>query len=138
MKLLYLFTSISVIVALTSCAASIEQPSNNQTHPAKPVVHSHPATKSVSKKNGHDKKNPLTVSFYTKGQPKMPFEVIGEESISKFNMGGHKRQEAYIRDGMRELAAAMGGDAIIDIKHDSKTITGTVVAFKKDTVDNKV
>ena len=32
---------------------------------------------------------------------------------------------------MRELAAAMGGDAIINIKHDSKSISGTVVAYQQ-------
>jgi hypothetical protein len=118
MRILYLLGIIYVVLVLSSCANTTEQSSSNQTHPA-------PVTK--------EKKNPLAVSFYTKEQPKVPYEVLGEESISKFNPGGHKRQEAYIRDGMRELAAAMGGDAIINIKHDAKTITGTVVAFKDTT-----
>ncbi|MHB1949002.1 MAG: hypothetical protein ACYCQI_12920 [Gammaproteobacteria bacterium] len=119
MRILYLLGTIYVIFALTSCANTTEQSSSNQAHPAPPIT----PTK--------EKKNPLAVSFYTKEQPKVPYEVLGEESVSKFNPGGHKRQEAYIRDGMRELAAAMGGDAIINIKHDAKTITGTVVAFKE-------
>lgn len=123
MRIPYLLGTISVILLLNGCANTTEQPSSKQS--------------AANNQQNREKKNPLTVSFYTKGKPKVPYEIIGEETISKFNTGGHKRQEAYIRDGMRELAAAMGGDAIIDIKHDAKSITGTVVAYKETKEDAK-
>ena len=128
MRIVYLLSVIFISLALSNCA-SVEQPANNQIHPAATsnVPITPPTCKEMRKRH-----NPYAVSFYTKGHPKLPYEVVGEESISKFNVVGHKRQEAYIRDGMRELAAAMGGDAVIDIKHDSKSISGTVVAFTKD------
>lgn len=123
MRILYLLSIIYIGLALTSCA-SVEQPHNRQvyqtdTTPIKAPTCPYPKT------------NPLKVSFYTKGHPKLAYTVVGHESISKFNMGGNKRQEANIRDGMRELAAAMGGDAVIDIKHNDKAISGTVVAYEK-------
>jgi hypothetical protein len=127
MKPLYLLAVISTgIVFLSSCASHVE----------KPVVPAQKSAKYSSKENTSTcvkkKKNPLRVSFYTKAYPKTPYTVVGEESISKFNQGGIKRQEAHLHDAMRELAAAMGGDAVIDIKSDGKSISGTVVAFQKD------
>jgi hypothetical protein len=117
MRILYLLSLIYVGLALTSCATDFT--SKQLTNPTKPAP-------------SHPKKSPLTVSFYTKTQPKVPYEIIGEESISKFKLGNSKRQEAHIHDGMRELAAAMGGDAVINIKHNTSSITGTVVAYQKE------
>lgn len=124
MRILYLLSVIYIGFALTSCS-STHQPVNDQKN--KPIT-----TTPIPPTASHKKKNPLTVTFYTKGQPNVPYTIVGQESISKFNMGGNKRQEANIRDGMRELAAAMGGDAVINIKHDSNSISGTVVAYQKD------
>jgi hypothetical protein len=124
MRILYPLSVIYIGLALTSCASTIEQSAPKQ--PNKLI-----ATKPLPP-TSHHKKNPLTVSFYSKERLKIPYTIIGEESISKFNQGGNKRQEASIRDGMRELAAAMGGDAVINIKHDANTISGTVVAYQKD------
>lgn len=120
MRILYLLSVIYIGFALTSCASSIEQPANPINPAKKPA-----ATAS--------NKNPMTVTFYKKGtNPKMPYKIIGEESISKYNLGGIKRQEGNVRDAMRQLAAAMGGDAVINLKHDAKSISGTVIAYQKD------
>lgn len=77
-------------------------------------------------------KNPITVAVYT--QPKklsaIPYKIIGKTSISEYNLGGIKRQEACLNDTLRTLAASMGGDAIIDIIHNNKKVTGTVIAYQ--------
>jgi hypothetical protein len=123
MKTLYLLGVIYIGLALTSCS-SLGTDSNNDQAAAKTVIKA-PAHKTPPK-------NPLTVSFYPKGNnPKHPFKVIGTETVSKYNTVGIKRQEAIIRDAMRKLAAAMGGDAVIDITHDQKMVTGTVVSYEK-------
>jgi hypothetical protein len=76
-------------------------------------------------------KNPLTVAMYTHRQkPSDPYKILGTETISKFNYNGIKRQIAIIHDAMRNLAAKMGGDAIINIAHDDKTVTGTVITYQ--------
>ncbi|SRR5579883_1577978 len=121
MKILYPLSVIYIGLSLVGCATT------DQTGSCKPMV-----AAPIKSPDCFCKKNPLKVSFYTTGHPSMPYKVIGVEHISEYNMGGNKRQEANIQDGMRELAAAMGGDAVINIKKDSKIITGTVVAFQKE------
>lgn len=122
MRFIYLLVGISLGLMLTSCAdVKSAQPqstaSQNLDKTTPPAKHC-------------PKKNPIAVSFYTNGHmPKRPYVVLGQETVSKFNCAGIKRQEASIHDAMRNLAANMGGDAVIDIKKDDKTITGTVVSY---------
>jgi hypothetical protein len=76
-------------------------------------------------------KNPLAVAVYAKPQPiKAPYTVLGKATISKYNPGGIKRQEACLHDSLRSLAASMGGDAVINVSKDDKTMTGTVIAYQ--------
>jgi hypothetical protein len=76
-------------------------------------------------------KNPINVAFYNKGKaPTHPYQVIAKESVSQYNMGGIKRQEAIIHDVLRQLAASVGGDAVINITKDNGKICGEVVKFK--------
>lgn len=123
MRTLYLLSIIYIGLALTSCTSA-------ESTAAAPQSGSSLTTPIPAPTCTTTKKNPLKVSLYN-SKPKVPYTIIGKETISKFNMGGNKRQEATIRDGMRELAAAMGGDAVINIQHDAKTVTGTVVAYQK-------
>ncbi len=78
----------------------------------------------------HKNKNPMEVSLYPSGKSlSNPYTIIGEASISEYNMVGIKRQNAIIHDAMRTLAAAMGGDAIIDVKHLNNAVIGKVIAY---------
>lgn len=116
MKTLYLLSIIYIGFTLTSCASTASPVHTSTTTPPTISHHSH--------------KNPLAVTFYTKGKkPISPYKVIGEESIAKYNVGGIKKQEAVVRDAMSQLAAAMGGDAIINLKQDAQSISGTVIRF---------
>ena len=133
MRTLYLLALIYIGFTLTSCA-SIDQPKNNLTHPTAVTSPRTSPTCTTTRK----KKNPLAVSLYTNSKPKLAYDVIGEESVSRYNQGGNKRQEAIIRDGMRELAANMGGDAVINLKYNGKVISGTVIAFQDKTENNTV
>lgn len=90
--------------------------------------------KSVSppKTNTLAKKDPIAIIFYPNGKsPADHYTVLGEGTVSKYNQAGFKKQTASIHDSMRNLAVAMGGDAIINIKHHDKFITGTVIAYQK-------
>lgn len=114
MKILNLVVIAGVSIAITGC--STIQSYNSQT---------------TSKTHPKIKKNPMTVSFYPSTKNiTLPYTVLGQEIISKYNFVGIKRQEATIHDAMRSKAAEMGGDAIVDIKHDDKTVTGTVIAYR--------
>lgn len=116
MRILYPLIIIYIGFVLSSCASPTCCTPVSHTSPIKTALNSH--------------KDPLSISFYpTNLKPKKPYSVLGEENISKYNTAGIKRQEASVREAMRELAASMGGDAVIDIKHDAQTISGTVVAY---------
>lgn len=117
-----LFLIITIVLFFTGCATHqcCEQPVQNccgQTAKINPPTSL--------------KKNPIAVAFYD-NKPTTPYKVIGTETVSKYNGVGIKRQEASIHDAMRNLAAAMGGDAIIDVMHDDKTVTGTVIGFENN------
>lgn len=122
MRILYLFTVIYAALILTGCVDSIQNP------PA-----AHIATQSTTiTPPCHRYKNPLQVSLITHAKPDRPYQVLGVATVSKFNVVGIKRQEATIRDIMRKFAAQMDGDALIDIKITDNTISGTIIAYKKD------
>lgn len=128
MKTLYLLAAIYTGCTLAGCAEI------NTTHTTHTKIHSpHKVTSKATPPNAqYFPKNPMTVSFYPTGKdPKHPYVVLGKETISKYNVVGIKRQEASIHDAMRNLAAAMGGDAVINIQLDGKTVTGTVIAYEK-------
>jgi hypothetical protein len=124
MRILYQVIMIYIGLFLSGCASlntlnpPAPEPAKTPTPLTKPAIKACPF------------KDPMTVTFYTvKQQLKKPYRVIGKATISKFNLGGVKKQEAIIHDAMRNLAASLGGDAVINITHDAKTITGIVVAY---------
>ncbi len=117
MRTLYLLLSIYTGLFLSGCSTADNQDSANRP------------TQQAAVKT----KNPLAVAVYTDKKPlKAPYTVIGQAVISNYNPGGIKRQEACIHDAMRDLAARMGGDAVINLAKDEKTVTGTVIAFQSE------
>jgi hypothetical protein len=77
------------------------------------------------------KKAPMDISFYSNGSnPHQSYTVLGHAFVSKFNKVGNKRQEACIHDAMRSAAASLGGDAVIDIRRNDRTVTGTIIAYQ--------
>lgn len=122
MRILNLLVLAGAALALSSCS------SLNSTQSANAQV------QKTDKKTVHvqkNKKNPMAVSFYPSTRNlKIPYRVIGRETISKYNFVGIKRQEASIHDAMRAMAASMGGDAIVDIQHSDTTVTGTVITYQ--------
>lgn len=118
MKSLYLVIVIYIVFALAGCAPVSPEP------PCcfKPYI---PSTQAKRKH-----KDPIAVSVFSKGTlPNKPFVVIGEETVSEYNIAGIKRQEGNIHDTLRKLAASMGGDAVIDVSNDKKAISGKVISY---------
>lgn len=126
MKLFYLLITC---LLLTACSTPEKQVDQGTFHPAVAT----PAKKQATQTTTPPKKNPIAVTLYTHGKkPSKPYTIVGHETVSKYNLVGMKRQEAHIRDVMRNLAANMGGDAVIDISHDDKTVQATVIAYHDD------
>lgn len=124
MRALYLVTVINIGLTLTGCSYFESTQPTSPTHQEKVTALAEPI-------KNYDLKDPVTVSFYSKGHPRSPYQIIGKETVSKFNHVGIKRQEAIIRDTMRQLAASIGGDAVIDVRHDKTFVTGTVIRLGK-------
>ncbi len=130
MKRLYLLMIIFIGFTLVACTTS------NSTSPYKdsPKI-KQPVPKIVSQDNPHATvlklKSPITVALYSAGtRPEHPYKIIAKKSISKYNLVGIKRQEAVIHDALRNIAASMGGDAVINITKDDKKVTCEVVRFE--------
>jgi hypothetical protein len=120
MRTLYLLVVINVALILSSCAVT-------HTPPPTPINPQHVR----HWKHCHHHKDPVNVSFLKVTPPDCPYRVLGEARVSRFNDVGIKRQEATIRDLMREQAASLDGDAVINIRKEDRIITATVIAYKK-------
>jgi len=80
----------------------------------------------------HKPKRGNSIAFYSKESAiKHPYRIIGKETISRYNIIGLERQPQTLDELMKNLAASMGGDAIINITTDKQKIEGTVVSFEK-------
>jgi hypothetical protein len=126
MKSLYCISLVCTGLFLASCAEiSSEHAVNNTEGPQ--IKKSIPAILPTCK----PKKDPLAVAFYFRSKPlPLPYVVLGQEKVSRYNYFGLKRQAANIHDKMRTLAANMGGDAIININNTDKSVVGTVIAYR--------
>jgi hypothetical protein len=123
MRILYLFTVIYAALILTGCGRSVQNPPAVVISEQKTTI-----TPPCSKRH----RSLQQVSLITKPIVNRPYKVLGIATVSKYNVAGFKRQEATIRDIMREFAASMGGDALINIKTDEKTISGTIIAYQEE------
>ncbi len=119
MRALYLLGVIYIALSISSCTATVYKPT-----PSVPATNTN-----VSKVN--TTKDPLTVSLLTNEKPVRPYKVVAQATISKYNRVGIKRQEATIHDILRQLAASVNGDAVIDMKNNGKEISATVIAYKQ-------
>ena len=122
MKALYLLITIYVAIVVTGCSSHKQQPMGTA------VINTSVPKKMAALSPSH-KKNPITVAVYVRETPQKPYVVVGREIISKYNLGGIKRQEASLRDTMRDLAASVGGDAVINVEHHNDKITATIIAY---------
>lgn len=117
MRTLYLLVVINIGFIVSGCSV--------------PQSPSSPITSTALMSPTH--KNPIDVALYpAKHAPERPYKVIGKASVSRYN-GSIKRQEATVQDLLRQQAAALNGDAIIDIDDapSAPTRNAKVIAYKK-------
>lgn len=107
---------MSTGLTLCSCTTPLT-PSSDQT-----------SSTGIQPKKIWIKKDPSTIALL-KGayEEDSHYTVIGKATVSKYDVAGIKRQKAIIKDRLRELAASIGGDAIIHVKNKGKNVIGTVV-----------
>jgi hypothetical protein len=121
MRILYPVIVIYIVSALSGCSTFC---STDYSHKNTAVI-----TNKEADSTKHPPKDPAMVTLYKQGNPQSHYKVIGKGIISKYNLGGIKRQEGLIHDALRDIAASMGGDAVIDIKKDDRHVIGTVITY---------
>lgn len=72
--------------------------------------------------------DPDAVTIYLSNKkPPYPYEAIGRVSVDKRSLIGLSRSGDEIYKNLREKAASIGGDAVINITEDSGSMSGVVV-----------
>lgn len=85
----------------------------------------------TSNKN-HAATNPDDVQLFMGGEkPSRRYEKLGMLTVSTDNSWGMSRSEADIRINMKERAASVGGDAVINVQRGLTTMTGTIIRYTK-------
>ncbi len=121
MKLLYLLGLIYLSLALAACTTTQNKPLSYKAivdRYVKPPQDNCP----IPKKK---------VKLYSKLKPATPYKVIGKARVSKYSENGAKRQKTTINGLMRQLAASVGGDAVIELTQDGDAVSGTIVKYRK-------
>jgi hypothetical protein len=65
-------------------------------------------------------------------KPNVPYEEIGRVSVDKYNNLSLPRSSDEMNAAMKQQAASIGGNAIIDVTEDFASMSGVVVAFKSE------
>lgn len=135
MKRLYLFVAIFIGFSVTACT-TVKNPTQPplEKHAPKKVAPCQTCAveQQLSMNTSLDQfKSPYAVKVYPKGiNPNNPYKVLAKKSVSKYNLAGNKRPEALVHDALCDMAASMGGDAVINVTRDDSKVTGEVVAFE--------
>ena len=62
-------------------------------------------------------------------QPREPYKELGRVSVDKYSALGMSRSGDEIHRLMKEKAASIGGDAIINVTEDFASVSGVVIVF---------
>src|SRR5690348_6193428 len=80
----------------------------------------------------YPKKNPHQMHFYSQTkEPIAPYKIIGVAKIAKYNVLGVKRDQQQLHDMMKQLAAEMGGDAILNLEDNPSHVRANIIAYQR-------
>lgn len=118
LKRALIFSSLSLsALSLTACAGNpfgiVGAPSDSSVKTS---------TKNYASTNAKD------IQIFEAGKPKRDYEAIGKVSVDETTFFVSRSLESKYSI-MKEKAAAMGGNAIIDIKETMAAMTGVVVRY---------
>ena len=118
----------AIVVAFLLGSCSAKQPTTIQTAAnfinRQNVVH--------TTKEFYAAKDPKKITVFTQEKtPYTAYRVIGKATISKYNLLGLKREETTLKEMMKNLAASIGGDGIIDIHNNNDALQATIIQYQK-------
>lgn len=83
-------------------------------------------------KEKYPPKKPELIALYTKeNKPMMPYRVIGVATVARHNIIGVMREDATIHDMMKNLAASVGGDGLINLNEIKDGMQATIIQYQK-------
>ena len=128
MKTLYLtLVMMAVALLLESCSSTNGQSS---TQLATNFIHRQHVVAMTTEK--YPPKNPKTIAVYNEEhKPLTPYRIIGIATVSKRNLIGMQRQDATVHDMIKNLAASIGGDGLINVSNNEENIQASVIAYQK-------
>ena len=119
-------TTVVLLNGLTGCARTHHTP----TQAASNLIQRQSVVSMSSEY--YPAKNPQTVAMYNDNQsPHTAYRVIGIATISKYNLLGSPRQDATMNVMMKNLAASMGGDGLINVSENSDAMQAHIIAYQK-------
>jgi len=104
-----LFVLVFIIAVIAGCTASTAMRTSNESYPAK---------------------DPANVKIFLSEKPSQKYKEIGKVTVDKYGMisivpaSGDK-----VNQLLREEAAKIGGDAIINVSEDFASVSGVVIVF---------
>jgi hypothetical protein len=117
---------LTLSLLLTSCVSN--QPSSTQL--ASNFINQQQVVMTTQQK--YPAKNPKNIALYQAGKsPHRAYRVIGVATISKYNLLGLERKNTTLNQMMKNLAASIGGDALIDVSHQGDDMKANVIAFQR-------
>jgi len=126
MKLLASIILLGSFSLLISCTTSSQSP----TQFASNLINKQTVTKNTNQT--YPAKNPQKVALYiNETTPHTAYRIIGAASVSKYNLLGMKREESTMHEMMKQLAASVGGDGLINFNSDETRLHANVIAFQK-------
>lgn len=127
MKRSFLFLCTSAVSLLLVSCASSTIPSSTQY--ASNMIHRQKVVKTTKEK--YPPKKSQLVTFFNNETPQKAYRIIGVATVSKYNLFGIPREEAMLNNMMKDLAASIGGDGIINISQKGDNLQATIIAYEK-------
>jgi hypothetical protein len=118
--------AITTCLSITGCATQQHSPVQMANH----FIHNENVTQTTA--DTFPAKNPKQVAIYSSEKiPSTPYRVIGVATVAKHNLLGMQRADTTIHTRMKEIAAAIGGDGIININNSNEQMQASIIQFQK-------
>ena len=126
MKNLLILCLVSLVSLLTACTPTA--PSRTQV--AENYIHRRQVL--LTSKEFYPPKNPQTIKVFSEAnKPSSPYRVIGVATVAKYNLIGFERKQDLAESMLKNLAASIGGDGIINFAIKPEMFQAQVIAYQK-------
>lgn len=124
------YAALTTLFAATLLLANCANHPISSTQAAHNFINRQTVTPTSSEQ--YPARNPKNVTVFNEvKKPHAPYRVIGVAKISKYNVLGMKRHDHTLHSMMKNLAASMGGDGLINVNMREDNLEADIIAFQK-------